>query len=175
MSEQQEQSGVTPDIDSPLPWRVRDRIHILAVGDEDNPVATCVIYDDARYIVQCCNAYPQLTRDHERLKEELADVKRLFAGVPDPTQADDMHVDRLVRLITASLANGGCSNCGGLPHTTTCRVGRLANAFTASNANILTALRALRDEMRAVTLTDGRKYLDKWADTITSLLPEDQR
>lgn len=47
----------------------------------------------------------------------------------DPTQADDPHVDRLVALIEKSLANGGCSNCGGLPHTTTCRVGRLQRAF----------------------------------------------
>ena len=47
----------------------------------------------------------------------------------DPTQALDPHVDRLVALIQHSLAHGGCSNCGGLPHTTTCRVGRLARAF----------------------------------------------
>jgi hypothetical protein len=48
---------------------------------------------------------------------------------PDPTQAEDPHVDRLVDLIQRSLAYGGCSNCGGLPHSTTCRVGRLAAAF----------------------------------------------
>jgi hypothetical protein len=50
----------------------------------------------------------------------------------DPTQAADPCVDRLVALITKSLAAGGCSNCGGLPHTTTCRVGRLASAFAAT-------------------------------------------
>lgn len=49
---------------------------------------------------------------------------------PDPTQAYDPHVDRLVELITKSLTvEGGCSNCGGMPHSTTCRVGRLQKAF----------------------------------------------
>jgi hypothetical protein len=56
-------------------------------------------------------------------------VVALVTQLPDQTQAEDIHVDRLVDLIQHSLAHGGCSNCGGLPHTTTCRVGRLAAAF----------------------------------------------
>lgn len=56
-------------------------------------------------------------------------VVALVTHLPDQTQAEDIHVDRLVDLIQRSVANGGCSNCGGVPHTTTCRVGRLAAAF----------------------------------------------
>jgi hypothetical protein len=53
---------------------------------------------------------------------------------PDPTQAHDPHVDRLVDLIERSLSNGGCSNCGGTVHSTTCRVGRLQAAFIRAQA-----------------------------------------
>jgi hypothetical protein len=76
-------------------------------------------------ILAVCNLVAQVADYGLR---DLADALER-AATPDATQADNPHVDRLVELITRSLGRGGCSNCGGLPHTTTCRVGRLAQAF----------------------------------------------
>lgn len=68
--------------------------------------------------------------------DEVAAAIVAFVNGPDETHADDPSVDRLVSLIERSLANGGCSNCGGLPHTTTCRVGRLDRAFKAAPVQV---------------------------------------
>lgn len=58
------------------------------------------------------------------------------AGVVLPTERDEQPPTRVTAIahefIGYYMTPHGCANCGGLPHTTTCFVGRFARALTPS-------------------------------------------
>lgn len=102
------------------------------VATTRNDVMVAMLTATCGVVKRALTAHEAAIRADERAKE------------PDPTMPDDPHVDRLVALITRSLAGGGCSNCGSLPHSTTCRVGRLAAAFGWRERDVL---RRVREEV----------------------------
>jgi hypothetical protein len=81
-------------------------------------------------------------RTHEKLLREIAATTQGYRSLrvqPEDRAAFLAGADALARVaaleaiirdgIPRYLQNGGCSNCGGVPHTSTCLVGQLAAAL----------------------------------------------
>ena len=156
---------------SPLPWRTGRSDMISYVFDSDEPfanvygqetephprtsqpvpvvVARVVGYEcqaDAAYIIEACNAYPELRAAANRLPELEAEVERLRITV-DVLRGDACEQER-------SMGNGGCGLCP--------RCAKDArderDAARAESAELREALRTLRD-----IAVDMRTYTPDWA------------